>query len=88
MRFYPGGESSPPGPGRNSSGLALFRYQTRCGTVFGHTGDLPGYAQWAAATADGSRAVTTTLNINAPKGKLLAQLRRLQATAVCALLGK
>lgn len=88
MRFVPGGESSPPGPGRNSAGLALFRYQTRCGTVYGHTGNFPGYVQWAAATADGRRAVTTSLNIPAPTGKLLAQLRRLQTTAVCALLGE
>ena len=88
MRFWPGGESSPPGPGRNSAGLVLFRYQTRCGTVYGHTGNFPGYVQFAAATADGSRAVTTTLNIPAPNGRLLAQLRRVQTAAVCALLGR
>ncbi len=88
MRFVPGGESSPPGPGKNSAGLALFRYQTKCGTVYGHTGNFPGYVQWAAASADGTRAVTTSLNIPAPTGKLLAQLRRVQTTAVCALLGK
>lgn len=87
MRFVPGGKSSPPGPGQNSAGLALFRYTTPCGTVYGHTGNFPGYVQWAAATADGSRAVTTSLNIPAPTGKLLAQLRQVQATAVCALLG-
>lgn len=88
MRWVRGGESSPPGPGRNSAGLALFRYQTKCGTVFGHTGNFPGYVQWAAATRDGRRAVTTSLNIPAPEGKLLNQLRRLQTNAVCALLGK
>jgi len=88
MRFVPGGESSPPGPGKNSAGLALFRYQSKCGTVYGHTGNFPGYVQWAAASADGSRAVTTSLNIPAPSGKLLAQLRDVQATSVCALLGK
>ncbi len=88
MRFVPGGASSPPGPGKNSAGLALFRYQTKCGTVYGHTGNFPGYVQWAAASADGKRAVTTSLNIPAPSGKLLAQLRNVQATAVCALLGK
>jgi D-alanyl-D-alanine carboxypeptidase len=85
MRFVAGGESSPPGPGRNSAGLGLFRYKSKCGAVYGHTGNLPGYVQWAAATADGKRAVTTSLNIPAPKGKLLALLRRVQATAVCAL---
>jgi D-alanyl-D-alanine carboxypeptidase len=87
MRFVAGGESSPPGPGRNSAGLALFRYRTRCGTVYGHTGNFPGYVQWAAATADGRRAVTTSLNIPAPTGKLLARLRAVQTAAVCALLG-
>lgn len=86
MQFVPGGKSSPPGPGQNSAGLGLFRYKTKCGTVYGHTGNFPGYVQWAAATADGSRAVTTSLNIPAPTGKLLAQLRRVQETAVCALL--
>ncbi len=85
MSFVPGA-SSPPGPGTNSAGLAVFRYRTRCGTVYGHTGDFPGYTQWAAATADGKRSVTTTLNIPAPSGKLLRQLRAVQTSAVCALL--
>ena len=88
MHWWVGGESSPPGPGKNSAGLGLFRYQTRCGTVYGHTGNFPGYTQFAAATADGSRGITMSLNIPAPSGKLLAQLRRLQTTAVCDLLGK
>jgi D-alanyl-D-alanine carboxypeptidase len=88
MDWWVGGESSPPGPGKNSAGLALFRYQTKCGTVFGHTGNFPGYTQFAAASADGRRALTTTLNIPAPSGKLLAQLRRTQVAAVCDLLGK
>jgi D-alanyl-D-alanine carboxypeptidase len=88
MNWWVGGESSPPGPGKNSAGLALFRYQTKCGAVYGHTGNFPGYTQFAAATADGSRGITTTLNIPAPTGKLLAQLRRVQTAAVCDLLGK
>jgi D-alanyl-D-alanine carboxypeptidase len=88
MDWWPGGESSPPGPGKNSAGLALFRYQTKCGTVYGHTGNFPGYVQFAAATANGRRAVTTTLNIPAPTGALLKQLRSVQTTAVCALMGK
>ena len=82
------GSSSPAGPGTNSAGLAIFRYQTRCGTVYGHTGNFPGYVQWAAATADGRRSVTTSLNIAAPTGVLMAQLRSVQASAVCALLGR
>lgn len=82
------GSSSPAGPGANAAGLGLFRYVTRCGTVFGHTGNFPGYTQFAAATANGSRSVTTTLNIPAPTGKLLQLLRAAQAKAVCALLGR
>jgi D-alanyl-D-alanine carboxypeptidase len=86
LRFVPGGESSPPGPGRNAAGLAVFRYRTKCGTVYGHTGNFPGYVQFAAASRDGSRALTTSLNIPAPTGRLLARLRAVQQTAVCALL--
>jgi D-alanyl-D-alanine carboxypeptidase len=87
LRFV-SGASSPPGPGQNAAGLAIFRYRTRCGTVYGHTGNFPGYTQFAAATADGKRSVTTTLNIEAPKGALLKRLRSLQTSAVCALLGR
>jgi D-alanyl-D-alanine carboxypeptidase len=87
LRFVRGGRSSPPGPGHNDAGLGLFRYRTRCGTVYGHTGNFPGYVQWAAATRDGSRAVTTTLDIAAPTGRLLRALRSTQQAAVCALLG-
>jgi len=87
LRFVPG-SSSPAGPGRNSAGLGIFRYRTRCGTVYGHTGNFPGYTQWAAATRNGKRAVTTSLNIPAPHGTLLARLRAIQTEAVCALLGK
>ncbi len=85
-RFFAGGRSSPPGPGANSAGLALFRYRSRCGTVYGHTGNFPGYVQWAAASSDGQRVVTTSLNIPAPEGALLRRLRGVQEDAVCALL--
>lgn len=61
-------------------------YRTRCGTVYGHTGNFPGYVQFVAATRDGRRAVTTSLNIPAPEGALLRQLREMQETAVCLLL--
>lgn len=87
LRFVPG-SSSPAGPGINAAGLGIFRYRTRCGTVYGHTGNFPGYTQWAAATADGKRSVTMSLNIPAPTGALLQRLRSVQASAVCVLLGK
>jgi D-alanyl-D-alanine carboxypeptidase len=88
LRFVPHANSSPPGPGENAAGLGIFRYRTRCGTVYGHTGSFPGYVQFAAATRDGSRAVTTSLNIPAPSGSLLRRLRALQTTAVCAVLSR
>ncbi len=87
LRFVPG-SSSPAGPGTNSAGLGIFRYQTRCGTVYGHTGNFPGYTQWAAATRSGRRSVTTSLNIPAPSGALLDRLRATQALAVCVLMGR
>jgi D-alanyl-D-alanine carboxypeptidase len=86
LSFVPGGQSSPPGPGANSAGLAVFRYRTRCGTVYGHTGNFPGYVQFMASSRNGRRAVTSSLNIPAPTGALLAQLREMQETAVCLLL--
>jgi D-alanyl-D-alanine carboxypeptidase len=59
--FRPG-SSEPPGPGVNSAGLAVFRYRTSCGTVYGHTGNTLGYTDFAAATANGSRSVTVQIN--------------------------
>jgi D-alanyl-D-alanine carboxypeptidase len=84
--FRPG-SSEPPGPGRNSAGLGLFRYDTRCGTVYGHTGNTLGYTQFAAATADGSRTVTVSVNAqitpnSAPER--FPELRRVFELATCA----
>src|ERR687898_640684 len=61
-RVIEGGSSEPPGPGMNSAGLAIFRYETRCGTVWGHTGNFPGYTQFAAASPNGKRSVTVSVN--------------------------
>jgi D-alanyl-D-alanine carboxypeptidase len=46
------GRSEPPGPGANSAGLVIFRYETRCGTVWGCTGNTPGYTQFMAASPE------------------------------------
>ena len=56
------GSSEPTGPGQNSAGLAIFRYQTKYGTVYGHTGNTLGYTQFIAATADGSRSAVVSVN--------------------------
>lgn len=88
FQFIPG-SSEPPGPGTNSVGLALFRYQTACGTVYGHTGNTAGYTQFVAASRDGSRSVTVSVNGQiTPKVNpaLFPQLRALDALGVCAAL--
>ena len=88
FRFRPG-SSEPPGPGKNAAGLSIFRYKTSCGTVYGHTGNTPGYVQFIAATLDGSRSVTVSTNAqitpNTDAGRF-AQLRRIYRLAVCAAL--
>lgn len=58
LGFRPGGGSDPPGPGANAAGLGLFRYRTRCGTVYGHTGNFLGYTTFVAASPNGNRSVT------------------------------
>jgi D-alanyl-D-alanine carboxypeptidase len=84
------GNSEPRGPGINRAGLALFRYRTRCGVVFGHTGNTPGYTQFIGASGDGSRSATVAINqqITAKSGEpaAFARLRRAFAAAVCAAL--
>jgi D-alanyl-D-alanine carboxypeptidase len=88
--FRPG-SSEPPGPGRNSAGLAIFRYQTRCGTVYGHTGNTSGYTQFVAATRNGSRSAIVSVNsqitphINSDR---FPELRRIYTLAVCAALAR
>ncbi|MFJ2594908.1 serine hydrolase domain-containing protein [Streptomyces erythrochromogenes] len=89
FRFIPGALSQPPGPGRTAAGLAVYRYTTRCGTVYGHTGNTPGYTQLAAATADGKRSLTfsiTTQTSLTNNPELLARVREVQEDFVCALL--
>jgi D-alanyl-D-alanine carboxypeptidase len=83
------GSSEPAGPGRNAAGLAIFRYTTRCGVVYGHTGNTPGYTQFAAATPDGERAMTFSVNaqITAKSNPaVFAKLRAVQEDFVCRLL--
>jgi D-alanyl-D-alanine carboxypeptidase len=89
-RVVEGGSSEPPGPGKNSAGLALFRYETRCGTVWGHTGNTAGYTQFMAASPNGSRSVTVSINsqLAPPVGDpdAFKALRRAEGLAVCAAL--
>jgi D-alanyl-D-alanine carboxypeptidase len=92
LRFVEG-HSDPPGPGANSAGLAIFRYRTRCGTVYGHTGSFPGYTQFAAATLNGARSVTVSANEQLTPDSsrhsdraAFKALRHIDTLAVCAAL--
>jgi D-alanyl-D-alanine carboxypeptidase len=83
------GHSEPPGPGANSVGLAIFRYQTRCGTVYGHTGNTAGYTQFIAASSNGTRSVVVSINaqVNPTVDRAgFKELRDLYTLAVCAAL--
>ncbi len=87
FQFIRGGHSEPPGPGVNSAGLGIFRYETACGTVYGHTGNTPGYTQFIAASADGTRSTTVSINAQITPGSDPARfglLRRIFGLAVCA----
>lgn len=87
------GHSEPVGPGANMAGLGIFRYRTRCGTVWGHTGNISGYTQFMAATLDGRRSVTVSATEQLTQDKTGLQLaaferlRALETDAVCAALG-
>lgn len=86
LRFRKG-SSQPPGPGRNSAGLGIFRYRSRCGTVLGHTGSFPGYRLFAASTANGRRSIVFATNAQIVPGQGSARvsrsIRRAQVLAVC-----
>jgi D-alanyl-D-alanine carboxypeptidase len=92
QRQWVPGASGPPGPGTNDAGLALFRYRTRCGTVYGHTGNFPGYTAFIAASADGRRSAVVLVNtqlspqVPPPGETAFRALRRAEGLAVCAAL--
>ena len=89
-RVFEGGGSEPPGPGKNSAGLALFRYETSCGTVWGHTGNTFGYTQFTASSPNGRRSVVVSINAQITPSvgdpEAFAALRRAEGRAVCAAL--
>ncbi len=81
------GSSEPPGPGTNAAGLAVFRYQTRCGTFYGHTGNTPGYTQFVASSKDGTRSAAVSVNAQITptvNKKAFPALRAIFELAVCA----
>jgi D-alanyl-D-alanine carboxypeptidase len=86
------GSSGPPGPGENFAGLGIFRYRTRCGSIYGHTGNISGWTQFIASTLDGKRSVVVSVNgqINEhskqPMLDAWRRLRQIEGDAVCTAL--
>ncbi|MBV8462642.1 MAG: beta-lactamase family protein [Acidimicrobiales bacterium] len=83
------GTSEPPGPGTNAAGLAIFRYKTACGTVYGHTGNTAGYTQFVAASADGTRSVVVSINAQITptiNGSAFPALQHIYELGVCTAL--
>jgi D-alanyl-D-alanine carboxypeptidase len=71
----------------------MFRYDTKCGTVFGHTGNFIGYTQFSASTHSGRKSVTVSASRRLAPGapgkfapEVFVKLRRDYRKAVCALL--
>jgi D-alanyl-D-alanine carboxypeptidase len=83
------GKSDPTGPGTNAAGLAIFRYRTRCGVMFGHTGNTAGFTQFVASTRDGKRSAVVSINAQVTQKsntKRFAELRNIFTLAACAAL--
>ena len=84
------GGSEPTGPGNNRAGLAIFRYRTRCGVVFGHTGNTFGFTQFFAASRSGHRSAVVSVNRQITQDsqppELFESLRRVFERAVCSSL--
>ncbi|MEU6408343.1 serine hydrolase domain-containing protein [Microbispora sp. NPDC046933] len=71
-------------------GLGLQRHTNSCGTVWGHTGGIPGYSSQNYTDSSGRRTVTvvTTTQFGLRDEKMNALDRKLVDAAICAMLGK
>ncbi|MGW4080693.1 serine hydrolase domain-containing protein [Streptomyces asiaticus] len=71
-------------------GLGLMKVDTACGTVWGHTGGLPGYSSEIYTDASGRRsvAVLTSTNFGIKEEKAATANKALVEAASCQMLGK
>ncbi|MFD0201777.1 MULTISPECIES: serine hydrolase domain-containing protein [Saccharothrix] len=79
----------PQGSGPVRYGLGVMEASTRCGTVWGHTGGLPGYSSYSFTDRTGSRNVTvltTRMQRFAPENNEIEH--ELFTAAVCRMYGK
>jgi D-alanyl-D-alanine carboxypeptidase len=75
----------PPGH-REAYGLGLFRATFGCGTVWGHTGDFPGYSTKAFGSRDGSRIAVVIADVDDEKTQTPAEgkaIGELMTAAYC-----
>jgi D-alanyl-D-alanine carboxypeptidase len=69
--------------------MSVFRYDARCGTVYGHTGNVFGYTQFAVSTVDGTRSATVSINLQrtqdgqGQQARVFAGLTQVVQAAVC-----
>ena len=79
----------PQDQGTDRYGLGVMEISTPCGTVWGHTGGLPGYSTHAFSDRAGTRSVTvltTRMERFAPENTAIEQ--SLFHAAVCRMYGK
>lgn len=71
-------------------GLGLMRYASPCGTVWGHTGGIPGFGSQNYADATGRKTVTvvTTTQFGAKFPEVRDADERVVDAAVCTMLGR
>ncbi|GHC18202.1 D-alanyl-D-alanine carboxypeptidase [Streptomyces anthocyanicus] len=71
-------------------GLGVMKADTPCGTVWGHTGGLPGYSSEIYTDATGTRsvAVFTSTNFGIKEKKAATTNKALVDAATCQMLGK
>jgi D-alanyl-D-alanine carboxypeptidase len=68
-------------------GLGLISYHTPCGTVWGHGGDVPGYASIDYTDRTGRRSAQILFSAHAFDQKSLSAQQALVTASVCAMLG-
>lgn len=90
--LFPDSGSEPSGPGFMSAGMAVFRYQLSCGTVYGHTGNTVGYTPFAFSNAAGTRSATVSMSLQRTQhstgqaSRVFQAARRVAQAAACAAL--
>lgn len=65
-------------------GLGLMRYESTCGSIWGHRGRIAGYTTFAFASPFGPRSVVVLLNVGRVSDAAVVRLNSLVFAALCA----